>query len=179
MTPPHLTRRGLLGLGVGLAAGATLPARGADPSEPLLVYAVRHAEKGEGDDPPLTEAGTARVAQLVEALRDVPLRAVYSTATRRTRDTAAPVAQGHGLEVTSYRPGPRGLLAQQSGAVLVVGHSNTVPALLRDLGADVATEELDGHDDLFLVIALRSPAAAVLLQHLHYGAITRGGAGAR
>jgi 2,3-bisphosphoglycerate-dependent phosphoglycerate mutase len=174
---PHLTRRGLLG--AGLALGAGLTARGADPSEPLVVYCVRHAEKAEGDDPLLTDAGTARVAQLVDALKDIPLRAVYSTDTRRTQATARPVAQGHGLEVTSYRPETRGLLGQQRGAVLVVGHSNTIPLLLRELGADFAAAELGGHDDLFLVIAAAAPATAALFQHLHYGAPGRGGGAMR
>jgi 2,3-bisphosphoglycerate-dependent phosphoglycerate mutase len=180
MTQPHLTRRGLIGLGAGLAAGAAL-ARGAEPDPPMVIYAVRHAEKAAGDDPLLTDAGTARVAQLVDVLRDVPLRAVYSTDTRRTRGTAQPVAQSHSLEVTLYEPeGANQLLVSQEqrgglrNAVLVVGHSNTIPELLRELGADFATKELGGHDDLFVVIKPYYVSGTVVLQHLHYGAVSRG-----
>lgn len=166
-----VTRRRLLGAGLGLAASA--PVWAEEPAAPLVVYAVRHAEKGTGDDPPLTEAGTARAERLAAALRDVPLQAVFSTATRRTRSTAEPAAKGHQLEVTTYAP-KAGVLAKTlaglSGAVLVVGHSNTIPALLRELGAELALEELEGNDDLFLLV--RAPGSAVsrpLLQRLHYG----------
>lgn len=167
-TAPGLTRRGLLGAGLGLAV--TAPAGAEEPAGPLVVYAVRHAEKGTGDDPPLTEAGTARAERLAAALRDVALEAVYSTATLRTRSTAAPAAKGHGLEVTTCAPEALSkALAGRSGAVLVVGHSNTIPALLREVGAELALEVLEGYDDLFILV--RSPGAPrPLLLRLHYGA---------
>lgn len=165
-----VTRRGLLGAGLGVAAGAA-SLRAEAPGAPLLVYAVRHAEKGAGDDPALTEAGTARVERLVAVLRDVELAAVYSTDTRRTRATAEPLAKGRKLEVTAYAPKAGALskaLAEQRGAVLVVGHSNTIPALLRELGADFSTKELEGHDDLFMLVRIPGAGARPLLQHLHY-----------
>ena len=177
-TPSLPTRRGLLTLGLGLTAGAAGAALGQEepPSgQPRVIYAVRHAEKGEGQDPVLTEAGAARARQLAEVLRDVPLSAVYSTSPQRTRLTAAPVAEGRGLEVTTYRP-QKGALSGQllagTGPALVVGHSNTIPALLRELGADPGAGELQGYDDLFLLLLLPAQGGAprALLQHLHYGA---------
>lgn len=165
---PTLTRRGLLGSGVALAVGAAT-ARADDQAAPLVVYACRHAEKGtEGNDPALTEAGTARAETLASMLKDVPLRAVFSTDTVRTRTTAGPTAKGHALEVTTYAP--KGLLkalGDQGGAVLVVGHSNTIPASLRELGADLPAAELEGFDDLFVLVKL---PGQVVLQRLHYGA---------
>lgn len=169
-TPTTLTRRGLLGSGVALAVGAAT-ARADDKAAPLVVYACRHAEKGtEGNDPALTEAGTARAETLASMLKDVPLRAVFSTDTVRTRTTAGPTAKAHSLEVTSYSPKPGKLLealGAQGGAVLVVGHSNTIPATLKELGADLATDELEGFDDLFVLVKL---PGQVVLQRLHYGA---------
>ena len=104
---------------------------------------VRHAEKDAtiADDPPLTAMGEARAQRLADGLRRIPLDAIYSTAYRRTRDTAAPVAASHGLPVLDYAAADAASFAQRlrrehpRGTVLVVGHSNTVPQLARALCA--------------------------------------------
>ena len=96
---------------------------------------VRHAEKQSGNDPELTEAGEARAAALAERLRGEKVVAVYSTGTQRTLATAEPTATVHGLEVQRYDAGNLSQFAKslkdkhQGGTVLVVGHSNTTPAL--------------------------------------------------
>lgn len=172
------SRRGLLALGLGAGAAALLR-REAGAQEataaPLVVYAVRHAEKGgEGRDPELSLAGKARATELARVLGDVPLDGVYSTSTIRTRATAGPIAKAKALEVQEYRPGEELIERLQAGearTVLVVGHSNTTPDLLRGLGASCAIKLLDGYDDLFLVVGI--PAGATLLQRLRYGAVSK------
>jgi phosphohistidine phosphatase SixA len=65
--------------------------------------------------------------------------------------TAAPLAQQTGLTVQTYEPSAPRLLVEKvralSGAVVVVGHSNTLPELVRLLGgapgADIADDEFD------------------------------------
>lgn len=105
---------------------------------------VRHAEKAADDprDPLLSAAGQARAARLATLLADAPLKAVYSTGFRRTQATAQPVASAHGLAVEPYdaRVAPSELAARlrarhSEGTVLVVGHSNTAPALAAALCA--------------------------------------------
>jgi len=96
---------------------------------------VRHAEKDFGDDPLLTPEGTARAEQLKEMLTRVDLDAVYSTDTKRTLATARPSAEYHGLDIKYYNALELNLLAtklrskHRGETVLVVGHSNTTPAL--------------------------------------------------
>ncbi len=51
-------------------------------------------------DVPLSERGREQARLLAEALRNQPIRAVYSSPLARARDTAASVAQALGLEVT-------------------------------------------------------------------------------
>lgn len=103
---------------------------------------IRHAEKGDDDarDPSLSQAGRKRVERLVSRLRDTRLTAVYASNFRRTQQTAAPIAAAHGLTVTTYDPArPAAAFAaalrsvHPSGTVLVVGHSNTIPALAQAL----------------------------------------------
>lgn len=107
-----------------------------DPAPGATFVLVRHAEKATDDprDPVLTPEGMVRAQRLADSLRDTGLSAVYATGYRRTQQTAAPTAQGHGLEVTTYdakQPAPEfaALLRQRhtDDSVLVVGHSNTVP----------------------------------------------------
>ncbi len=99
---------------------------------------VRHAEKvADGSkDPALTPAGLARADALAARLADVPLAAVYSTAYRRTQQTAAPTAREHALAVTTYDVKESAaeltsrLRREHAGStVLVVGHSNTIPGI--------------------------------------------------
>lgn len=135
-----------------LAACATQVPRNADPLE---VVVVRHAEKlADGDDPALSDPGRARAQRLAYLLRAEPLVAVYSTDTRRTRQTAKPAADGHGLALTIYNPRmpPAEFVAwlkqtHPHGTVLVVGHSNTAPeiaaALCRCEVAPMAETEFD------------------------------------
>jgi broad specificity phosphatase PhoE len=114
---------------------------------------VRHAEKTADDprDPSLTPAGGARARRLAAEMRDAPLVAVYSTDTRRARSTALPAARMHGLAVTAYDARKADAFARElrarhpAGLVLIVGHSNTVPALAAALcGCTVAP--MTGHE---------------------------------
>lgn len=136
---------------------AAAPGAALAPPSSLRVYVVRHAEKAsDGDDPPLTEQGTARALALRDLMADQPLAAVYSTPYVRTTETVRPTAEAHGLEVTSYDPRgdlPATIIAEHAGqAVLVAGHSNTVPAIVGGLGAEQPDEiPHERYGDLWLV----------------------------
>jgi hypothetical protein len=66
------------------------------------VYLLRHAERPGGQDPDLTPEGQQRAQELVRVLKNVPVAAVYSTDTNRTRQTAQPLATDHGLTLQFY-----------------------------------------------------------------------------
>jgi len=105
------------------------------------VILLRHAEKqSEGRDPELTAAGVRRADRVAGMLRDAGVTAVHATPYARTRLTAAPIAARAGVQVATYDP--RRLeafaasLADDPGRIVVVGHSNTTPAMVRALGGD-------------------------------------------
>lgn len=126
-----------------------LPAAGLD-----TVYLVRHAEKA---DPwpqdreldafwPLSPAGAARAEALAARLEKAGIAAIYTSRTTRTLSTAMPlVARIHvpiAADDASIHPEEMsGFLARLrekhagEAAVLIVGHSNTIPRLLAFLGA--------------------------------------------
>jgi broad specificity phosphatase PhoE len=123
-----------------LLMAAVLGACVSSPSLPVAAtfVLVRHAEKVDdgSKDPPLSATGEARAQALVTTLGGAPLRAIYATAYRRTQATATPTARAHSLSVTTYEAKIDAAdFATQlrrdhgDGTVLVVGHSNTVPAI--------------------------------------------------
>lgn len=127
-----------------LTAALALPAAAA----PDLVILVRHAERGTepAGDPALTPAGEQRAQALAQALAGAKVNAIVTTQFRRTRDTAAPLAKVLGIQpqVVDAKAGHVQAVADavraQSGTVLVVGHSNTVPAILAALGGPALPE---------------------------------------
>ena len=159
MKPFLLAAAALVSVG---ATGAAQPQ--ARTAAPTVVLLVRHAEKAAepAQDPPLTESGQARAQALVEVARDAGVTAVITTQYDRTRSTAAPTAAA--LMVTSEVVGA-GPLAQHAkavadqvrrhagGTILVVGHSNTIPAIVGALGAPQPREICDSeYDRLFVVV---------------------------
>ena len=127
---------------------------------------VRHAEKAliPVDDPGLSPEGQARAEELARQLVDADvvagIDAIYSTDTRRTRETAQPVAAALGLEILSYtnqeddEPVVDTMVRDNKGKIiLVVGHSNTVPTMIAALGASKKVPPIAEmeYDNLYLI----------------------------
>ena len=125
---------------------------------PAIVYLTRHGEKStEGKDPDLTTHGQTRARNLARLLAKTGINTVYSTPTNRTRQTAQPLAAQAGLQVQLYDPSKPGLMVDKvkasAGPTLVVGHSNTVPELVKLFGgATVAPIGDDEYDRLYQLI---------------------------
>lgn len=170
-------RHPLAALALALCAVAA-PARAA-AQEPTVVVVVRHAEKAAagGQDPELSEAGTARAGALDAALADAGVDAVVTTQLRRTQLTAGPLMRRLRLTpevvATSGADHPRAVAdaaRRHAGqTVLVVGHSNTVPAILTALGAPPMGELCDHEYSNLFVVVLRPGRPSTLVQS-HFGA---------
>jgi broad specificity phosphatase PhoE len=120
-------------------------------------------------DPGLSETGRARAESLAAALKDAGITAIFVTEYRRTRDTAAPLAKLLGIEPQKLPAKDTAGLIERlkaaTGRVLVVGHSNTVPDVVKGLGVTtpVTVGEAD-YDNLFVVTLGARPS----LLRLHY-----------
>jgi phosphohistidine phosphatase SixA len=103
-------------------------------------YVMRHLQKGEGQDPPLSAEGAADARRLIGFFAADPPRVIYVSTTRRAWETAEPLARRLRVRVRRYDPGDtNGLVARvlaERGPVLVVGHSNTVPEIVEKLGGE-------------------------------------------
>ncbi len=131
------------------------------------VIFVRHAEKAAepADNPGLTETGKRRAAELARQLVDadvVPglgVDAVFSTPFRRTEETAKPVADALGLTINAYDAADTELFIEElvkeykGKIILVVGHSNTVPEMIGNMGASKKVPPIaeTEYDNIYLV----------------------------
>ena len=126
---------------------------------------VRHAEKAytTDSDPPLSEAGQRRVAELTRQLVDADVvagvDAIYSTPYIRTQETARPLADALDLPINTYDASDteevlETILKKHKGKIiLVVGHSNTVPVLIANLGASKKVPPIaeDEYDNIYVI----------------------------
>jgi phosphohistidine phosphatase SixA len=157
-----------------LCSSVMLTAQASAPT----IFLVRHAERADagrggppmtGADPPLSTAGRARAKALAVVLKDAGIAEIYATELKRTQRTAAPTAAARGLTVkTVAADDVAGLVAKlkaATGNVLVVGHSNTVPEIIKSLGVNTPVTIADAEfDNLFVVVQGVSPR----LLRLHY-----------
>jgi broad specificity phosphatase PhoE len=131
-----------------------------------LVIVARHAERADGGsmaagaqtDPLLSAAGEARAQKLAAMLADAGVTAIYTTEYKRTLDTAKPLAAKLGIGVQSMAARDTAALvakvksAHAKDVVLIVGHSNTMPAVIKAFGGGDVTMPDTDYDSLFIVV---------------------------
>lgn len=128
------------------------------------VVLVRHAEKELStiDDPPLAPDGELRAERLSLMFGKVSgigrLKAIYVSDTRRSQQTAAPLATRLHLDPIVVPANDIAGLAERAmqdhrgGAVLIVGHSNTVPEIIKRIsGLKVAPIADDEFNNIYVV----------------------------
>ena len=136
-----------------------------------VIFIVRHAEKASsgGNDPGLSPEGQKRATALAEILKDSQITSVFVTEFKRTQETAAPAAAWAHVSPAVIEASDSGRLIEKlrelKGNALVVGHGNTIPALLKALGiaATVSIAD-DDYTEIFAVFVGNTPE----LLRLHY-----------
>ena len=155
-------------------AGASVPTPAFAQSTPTVVIIVRHAEKGTtpANDPPLSEAGMLRAKALAAALTAANVQAVITTQLVRTRETARPTAEAHGLTMETVQVG--GAAPEHANAVadavrqhvgqtvLVVGHSNTVTQIIAALGGPKMPDLCDSQYSNIYTLVLDGTSARLV-----------------
>jgi broad specificity phosphatase PhoE len=159
-----------------------------DDFKVTTVFLVRHAEKADAprENPALSDTGKLRSQALARLLKESGIKAIYTSQFLRTVQTAEPLAEQLGIKaivvpLSSSQSNPREIAEQSireitnkiyerpGEAVLIVGHSNSVPAVIKMLGGDaVPTIDEQKFDDLFIVTVFDKGKAKVV--HLKYEA---------
>ncbi len=129
--------------GLALAMAMLLPLAAA--AQDTMIYLTRHAEKAAtATDPGLTAEGVVRAQNIATTLKRANIRQIFSTSYARTQQTAQPLSALLALPIQTYDPKQQAAFAKQllalKGNSLVVGHSNTIPDLVRLLGGDAGSE---------------------------------------
>jgi broad specificity phosphatase PhoE len=154
-----------------LAGALTLCAAGSAFTQSTTVILVRHAEKvDDSADPALSEAGNARARALADALADAGVTAILTTQFERTRMTAAPLGERLGIVPAIVTAAGRAHAAEVAarvrehadGTVVVVGHSNTVGAIIRALGGPDVGDIADAEYDNLFVLTIEADEARLI-----------------
>lgn len=143
--------------------------------QPSTVIVVRHAEKASATDPDpvLSELGTQRARDLAAALVDAGIGSIITTHLQRTKLTAADVMAASKLTPLIVPAGGATHVADVAAAirarpagdvVLVVGHSNTVTAIVAALGGPKFPNLCDSQYSQMFVLEMRGPAAPRLIR---------------
>ncbi|MGH9175372.1 MAG: phosphoglycerate mutase family protein [Vicinamibacterales bacterium] len=171
-------RRVVIALALCLALGgswtppATAQSGATDATTTVIL--VRHAERAPGEgDVPLSASGRERARALAQVLRDVDIGAIITSQMLRAKDTAEPLAQQKRItpdvlpanELDAVVEQVRGLRGR---TILVVHHSNTVPAIVEKLGGTSTPIRDDEFDRLVIVTMPAHGGPSVVT--LRYGA---------
>lgn len=167
-------------LWVGLLAAAVVACSGDDAvpdaavAKDTVAFVVRHAETtSDPVDPPLSTAGQARAQALAGILATAEVAAIYSSQYRRTRDTGTVVGdavgvlvqvrQVDGTNAATYGAELATLVrdTHPSQAVLIVGHSNTVPETVKALSGVTIPPIAESEYNRLYTITLASDGAHV------------------
>jgi phosphohistidine phosphatase SixA len=139
-------------------------------AQPVVVI-VRHAEKlaTGGNDPDLSPAGRTRAETLGRILKDAKITAIFTSEFKRTQQTAAPTAkEAQVLPTIVPAKDTASLVAklrEATGTVLVVGHADTIPNVLKSLGIHM---EINIADDDYTELFVITPGEKPQLLRLHY-----------
>lgn len=138
------------------------------------VVLVRHAElqgaaMAEPKHLPLSEAGEVRANRLATMLKDSDIGAIYVTDFVRTNKTGEPLARELKKELTALPKGDPQQLVDRlrrnhgSQTVLLVGHTDTLPGLIKAFGLPVEIQiSPEDYGNIFVVIPKTQGAPTLL-----------------
>jgi phosphohistidine phosphatase SixA len=143
--------------------------------EGTTVILIRHAERlvtPGNNDPHLSAAGKSRAKRLLHVLGQANVSAIYTSEFIRTKETAQPLADALSLspiEETEAQDIKTDILLNHAGkTVLVVGHTDTVPEVIRSLGDNSGHEiDVEEFDNMFVATVLGE--SRVRVTRLKYG----------
>jgi len=140
-------------------------------------YLIRHAEKDRSttDNPSLMAKGKNRATHWATYFSTIPLDAVYSTDYNRTKETAAPTAKEKSLTIQLYNPDSLYDAAFQQETkgktVLIVGHSNTTPALVNTIIGERKHQQISDTENgmLYKVVIPETGETVVTVEKIEMG----------
>ncbi|MFN3755235.1 SixA phosphatase family protein [Flavobacterium sp.] len=149
-------------------------------SQTTTFIVLRHAEKADNTkDPNLSADGLIRAEELRKTLSPISVEAIYATPYHRSKQTVTPLATEKRISITEY-PADKPyeelvtelIEAHRGKTVVIVGHSNSVPEILKALTKNTfaVTINESQFDNLFVVTLTDGKQAEVA--QMKYGKST-------
>ena len=132
------------------------------------IILVRHAEKAAATemdktgDVDLSQEGRERAERLAKVLKKYKPHEIFATDYKRTKQTAEPIAKARHKEIQTYDPAKQAdlvakIMPTKTDHYLIVGHSNTIPALANLLAKkELFRNLLDTEYGVFWVIRMKN-----------------------
>lgn len=146
-------------------------------SQSTTIWIVRHAEKDtsadQKRDPSLSEIGKQRALDLAAYLKGQEPDMIFSTNTKRTRQTAANyTARVNIYDATLLKEFGEKICNFQIGKkILIIGHSNTVLETIESIGGNRPIPTLTDEDYDYIFKLTLSKEGNIVTQMFHYGAL--------
>lgn len=129
------------------------------------IVLVRHTEKDTSQannaDPDLSPEGRERALRLVKAVKRYKPHEIFSTAYKRTQQTAEPIAKARKKQIQTYDASKQAdlvakIMASETDHYLIVGHSNTIPPLANLLAKkEIFRNLVDAEHGVIWVVRLK------------------------
>jgi broad specificity phosphatase PhoE len=153
---------------LGLVGIILVPPPSADAQRAIVL--VRHADRLDSSpDSLLSKAAEARALRLASLLLDAGITAIYTSEFQRTIKTAEPLALTLKITPMKFPVADReGLfrhlrLAHADDVVMMVGHGESVPALMKAYGhQESVVIDPDDYSNLFVLVPRESGPPVVL-----------------
>ena len=149
------------------------------------VILVRHAEKKiepSNPDPDLAPEGVERAQEIARVFGGAGINAIYATQYKRTQQTVKPLSDNTGVPVTRLDANQTNELLKRiqttyrGHTIFIVGHNNTVPAIVSELSGETYPVIPESeYDNLYIVTIYRTGKAKVI--KLKYGKSSTPGVG--
>jgi phosphohistidine phosphatase SixA len=147
-----------------------------------IYYLVRHAEKDSGADPSLTNAGYLRAGDLYRKLKDKKISRIYVNQYKRIQLTADSLRIYQKADTIHYVADASGddLISRlintnpvsKPNNVLIIGHSNTIPVIIKRLGiTNFSPDEIPG-DEFDNLYVIKRTHRQIMLDKMKYGTPT-------
>lgn len=140
-----------------------------------IIFLVRHGEKvSNAPDAVLSPAGLERAQCLARTLRDSGIASIYVTDVKRTQQTAQPLANALHVKPTVVpNPGAKQnastvveqLSHREKHNALVVGHQDTLPLIIEELGGGKIPMDQVQYDSMIVLVPRGPHSASVAMLH--------------
>ena len=136
------------------------------------IILIRHAERVDSSTDALSKRGEEWSELLRDRLKNSGITTIYSTQFQRTIKTAEPLAKAIGITPVIIQSTQQADLIDSlrtkhgpNDVVLVVGHSNSVPAIMKELGLkETITIADDQYGDVFILVP-KTPEPSLVRLH--------------